>query len=375
MKPREELRAVLDEIVPRHRERWGDADEWEGLVEFQRELGARGWSAPAWPVAIGGRGLGVEDQIDCDKEFRRAHAPRRIAVFGTNNVGPTIAAAGTPEQKVHLGRILSAEEVWCQGFSEPDAGSDLAGLRCRAERDGDDFVVNGTKVWTSIGLWASHCMLLVRTDPTAPSHRGISALLVPLDLPGITRSPIVQANGEADFAEMHFADVRVPVAALLGPLNEGWRVTMTTLGYERAGVIGLAGDLVDEVDQFLHEQATRGTLTATRRDQGVALYSRARILAWLGERALVEDGRGPNGGVSSLIKLAWSSLGQAFAEYAADVDGLGAIAGESRASIRSGDRLVSSRSNTIAGGTTEVMKNIIGERSLGLPREPKPARP
>jgi alkylation response protein AidB-like acyl-CoA dehydrogenase len=372
MKPNEELRAVLAEIVPRHRERWGDADEWEGLVEFQRELGARGWSAPAWPVEIGGRGLGVEDQIDCDKEFRRARAPRRVAVFGTNNVGPTIAAAGTPEQKVHLARILSAEEVWCQGFSEPDAGSDLAGLRCRAELDGDDFVVNGTKVWTSIGLWATHCMLLVRTDPTAPSHRGISALLVPLDQPGITRSPIVQANGEADFAEMHFEDVRVPVSALLGPVNEGWRVTMTTLGYERAGVIGLAGDLVDEVDQFLHEQGARGTLTATRRDQGVSLYSRARILAWLGERALVEDGRGPNGGVSSLIKLAWSSLGQSFAEYAADVDGLGAIAGDTRASLRSGDRLVSSRSNTIAGGTTEVMKNIIGERSLGLPREPRP---
>ena len=205
-------------------------------------------------------------------------------MFGTNNVGATIAAAGTPEQQVHLARILSAEEVWCQGFSEPDAGSDLAGLRCRAERDGDDFVVNGTKVWTSIGLWATHCMLLVRTDPTAPSHRGISALLVPLDLPGITRSPIVQANGEADFAKMHFEDVRVPVSALLGPVNEGWRVTMTTLGYERAGVIGLAGDLVDEVDQFLHQQGTRGALTATRRDQGVAALRRARILAWLGER-------------------------------------------------------------------------------------------
>lgn len=372
MKPHEELHDVLAEIVPRYRERWGDEDEWEGLLEFQRELGARGWSAPAWPVEIGGRGLGVEDQIACDKEFRRARAPRRVAVFGTNNVGPTIATAGTPEQKVHLERILSAEEVWCQGFSEPDAGSDLAGLRCRAELDGDDFVVNGTKVWTSIGLWATHCMLLVRTDPSAASHRGISALLVPLDLPGITRNPIVQANREADFAEMVFEDVRVPASALLGPMNEGWRVTMTTLGYERAGVIGLAGDLVDQVDEFLHEQGARGTLTPTRRDQGMSIYSRARILGWLGERALVEDGRGPNGGVSSLIKLSWSSLGQAFAEYAADVDGLGAIAGETAESIRSGDRLVRSRSNTIAGGTTEVMKNIIGERSLGLPREPRP---
>ena len=262
MRPNEELRAVLDEIVPRYRERWGDTNEWEGLVEFQRELGKRGWSAPAWPVEIGGRGLGVEDQIACDAEFNHARAPRRIAVFGVKNVGPTIAAAGTPEQKVHLQRILSADEVWCQGFSEPDAGSDLAGLRCRAELHGDEFVVNGTKIWTSIGLWATHCMLLVRTDPDAPAHRGISALLVPLDTPGITRNPIVQATGERDFAEMVFDDVVVPTSALLGPMNEGWGVTMSTLGYERAGVIEIAGNLITEIEGFLHAAADAGRLSA-----------------------------------------------------------------------------------------------------------------
>jgi alkylation response protein AidB-like acyl-CoA dehydrogenase len=345
MQPHLELRAVLDEIVPRHRERWADSSEWEALLEFQRELGARGWSAPAWPVEIGGRGLGVEDQIACDAEFSRARAPRRIAVFGTKNVGPTIAAAGTPEQKVHLQRILSAEEVWCQGFSEPDAGSDLAGLRCRAVLEGDHFVVNGTKVWTSIGMWATHCMLLVRTDPDAPAHRGISALLVPLDTPGITRRPIIQATGESDFAEVVYEDVVVPKDALLGPLNGGWGVTMSTLGYERAGVIEIAGNLISEVESFLRSTAADGRLDARDRDRG-----------------------GPNGGVAGLIKLAWSTLGQSFAEYAAAVDGLAAIAGDD---MRNGRRLVASRSNTIAGGTTEVMKNIIGERSLGLPREPK----
>ncbi len=368
MKPNEELRAVLDEIVPRYRENWGESGEWEGLVEFQRELGARGWSAPAWPVEIGGRGLGVEEQIACDAEFNHTRAPRRIAVFGVKNVGPTIAAAGTPEQKVHLQRILSADEIWCQGFSEPDAGSDLAGLRCRAELHDDHFVVNGTKIWTSIGLWATHCMLLVRTDPEAPAHRGISALLVPLDTPGITRSPIVQATGERDFAELVFDDVEVPVSALLGPMNQGWGVTMSTLGYERAGVIEISGNLITEIERFLHAASDAGRLSRRDRDRGAAIYTRARILGWLGERSLLADGGGPNGGVAGLIKLAWSTLGQSFAEYTADVDGLAAIAGDD---MRSGDRLVGSRSYTIAGGTTEVMRNIIGERSLGLPREPK----
>jgi alkylation response protein AidB-like acyl-CoA dehydrogenase len=368
MKPNEELRAVLDEIVPRHRERWGDSDEWEGLLEFQRDLGTRGWSAPAWPVEIGGRGLGVEDQIACDAEFKHTNAPRRIAVFGVKNVGPTIAAVGTPEQKMHLQRILTADEVWCQGFSEPDAGSDLAGLRCRAELHGDHFVVNGTKIWTSIGLWATHCMLLVRTDPDAPAHRGISALLVPLDTPGITRNPIVQATGERDFAEMVFEDVEVPVSALLGPMHQGWGVTMSTLGYERAGVIEVSGNLITEIDGFLHSAADAGRLSARDRDRGGAIYTRARILGWLGERSLLDDGSGPSGGVAGLIKLAWSTLGQSFAEFGAEVDGLRGIAGDD---MRSGDRLVASRSYTIAGGTTEVMRNIIGERSLGLPREPK----
>ena len=368
MQPHLELRAVLDEIVPRHRERGATPTSGTACsssnVSSARAVGRR----PRGRSRSAGAALGVEDQIACDAEFGRAKAPRRIAVFGTKNVGPTIAAAGTPEQKVHLQRILSAEEVWCQGFSEPDAGSDLAGLRCRAVLEDDHFVVNGTKVWTSIGMWATHCMLLVRTDPDAPAHRGISALLVPLDTPGITRRPIIQATGESDFAEVVYEDVIVPKDALLGPLNGGWGVTMSTLGYERAGVIEIAGNLISEVESFLRAAAADGKLGARDRDRGAAIYTRARILGWLGERSLVDDGGGPNGAVAGLIKLAWSTLGQSFAEYAAEVDGLAAIAGDD---MRSGRRLVGSRSNTIAGGTTEVMKNIIGERSLGLPREPK----
>ena len=220
--PAAQLRPVLEGIVARHRDRWGDDRGWEPLADFQRKLGAAGWGAPQWPVEIGGRGLGVVDTLACDTEFARVNAPQRVAVFGTNNVGPTINTFGTAEQKRHLAAILSGEEFWCQGFSEPDAGSDLAGLRTRAELVDDHFVINGQKVWTSIGLGATHCMLLARTDPDAPKHAGISALLVPMDLPGLTRRPIRQINGEAEFAELFFEDVSVPESALLGPLHQGW---------------------------------------------------------------------------------------------------------------------------------------------------------
>ena len=368
MQPHLELRAVLDEIVPRHRDGGAIPDDWAGLLEFQRELGARGWSAPAWPVEIGGRALGVEDQIACDAEFGRARAPRRIAVFGTKNVGPTIAAAGTPEQKLHLQRILTAEEVWCQGFSEPDAGSDLAGLRCRAVLEDDHFVVNGTKVWTSIGMWATHCMVLVRTDPDAPAHRGISALLVPLDTPGITRRPIIQATGDSDFAEVVYEDVIVPKDALLGPLNGGWGVTMSTLGYERAGVIEIAGNLISEVESFLRTRRRTASSRARPRSRRRHLHP-CPILGWLGERSLAQRRRPAR---TARSPGSSSSRGRRSDSRSpstrADVDGLAAIAGDD---MRNGRRLVGSRSNTIAGGTTEVMKNIIGERSLGLPREPK----
>ncbi|MEI8241554.1 MAG: acyl-CoA dehydrogenase family protein, partial [Actinomycetota bacterium] len=210
-----ELRSVLERIMPAHHAKWGDSDEWDALTDFQRELGTAGWGASSWPVEIGGKGLDVPDQLACDEEFARAKAPRRVAVFGTNNVGPTIAAVGTTEQKKSLQAILMGDEIWCQGFSEPDAGSDLAGLRTKADITDDGFIVNGQKVWTSIGLNATHCMLLCRTDPDALKHKGISALLVPMDTPGLTRRAIKQLNGEAEFAELFFDNMFVPRSALL----------------------------------------------------------------------------------------------------------------------------------------------------------------
>jgi alkylation response protein AidB-like acyl-CoA dehydrogenase len=369
-RPHEELRELLrDEILPALRRRWGDAatTAWDALVDYQRALGRHGWTAPGWPVEIGGRGLDITEQLACDVVFGESGTPQRVAVYGVNNVGPTIAAHGTPEQRRHLAAILSADELWCQGFSEPDAGSDLAGLRTRADADGDDFVVNGQKIWTSIGLHATHCMLLARTDPDAPKHRGISALLVPLDLPGITRRPITQINGEQDFAELFFDDVRVPRSALLGPLNEGWRVTMTTLGYERAGVLSVSGRLSSEAERIVRDLAARGSLHGPVRDRAMDVFVHGRLLRLLGERSLAAEAEGP-GPLSSLIKLAWSSLGQRVDELAVDATGLGAVAGDGPDGLQLAHRLLSSRSLSIAGGTTEVLKNVIGERVLGLPK-------
>ena len=282
-----ELRPILEAIMERHREQWGDSTEWDALADFQRELGKAGWGAPQWPVEIGGRGLGVVDTLACDREFARVDAPNRVAVFGTNNVGPTIAAFGTDEQKVHLAAMLNGDEFWCQGFSEPDFGSDLAGLRTRADITEDGFLVNGQKVWTSIGMHASHCMLLVRTDPDAPKHTGISVLLVPMDTPGLTRRPIQQINGESEFAELFFEDMFVPASALLGPLHEGWRITMATLGFERAGVISIAGKLANDIKELTFSPEVAGA-SATVRQQVMTLYSDARILEWMGERALAK---------------------------------------------------------------------------------------
>jgi alkylation response protein AidB-like acyl-CoA dehydrogenase len=373
------VRPVLDRIMRRHRERWGDSGEWAALVDFQRDLGKAGWGAPQWPVEIGGRGLGVVDTLACDAEFARVGAPQRVAVYGTNNVGPTINTFGTDEQKVHLSAILNGDEFWCQGFSEPDAGSDLAGLRTRAEITGDGFVVNGQKVWTSIGLDATHCMLLARTDPEAPKHKGISVLLVPMDTPGVSRRPIRQINGDMEregggrgqagaFAELFFDDVVVPRSALLGPLHDGWRVTMATLGFERAGVISVSGKLVDDVMSMTFSSAVAAA-TPSLRHRVLDVYIRARILQWMGDQALANiNDPVAAGAVSSLIKQSFSLLSQELAEVNADLAGLDAIAGLAPEVTH---RLLSSRAATIAGGTTEVMKNLLGERNLGLPREPR----
>jgi alkylation response protein AidB-like acyl-CoA dehydrogenase len=357
-----ELRAYLQEVLPAYREQWGKGTSWEARLAWQQILDAGGWVAPSWPVADGGRGLGVVDRVQCDTEFAHADAPTIAGVLGVNNVGPTIAAVGTDEQRQSLPKIRSGEEIWCQGFSEPGAGSDLAAIATRADQDGDSFVINGQKVWTSDAVHATHCMLLARTAPATDRHGGISALLVPMNTPGIEVRPLRQLTGEAEFSEVFFTDVRVPASVLLGPLHEGWRVTMTTLGYERSGVINLAGRLEREVEQVV---ASLGRIeTPAVRDQVVRRYMEARIIGLLGQRALAAMGEGGKpGAAQSVIKFAWSQASQRLAGTVLDASGSnGLLAGGG------GNHYLQARASTIAAGTTEVMKNILAERVLGLPK-------
>jgi alkylation response protein AidB-like acyl-CoA dehydrogenase len=368
--PSAELAAFLDDELPDFVRTWGGDRGFAARLDWQRRLHRGGWVAPSWPVELGGRGLGVADRVACDLELGRRKAPTVAGILGVSNVGPTLATWGTEEQRAHLPRILAGEEIWCQGFSEPEAGSDLAGLRMQAVRDGDVFVVNGQKIWTSQGMEATHCQLLVRTDPQAPKHKGISALVVPLDLPGIERRPLRQITGETDFAELFFTDVRVPVSCLLGPENDGWRVTMTTLSHERTGVVTMSALLEADVRSLLAEHVRTGDRPVPDglRDELVQRYVEARVLAMMGAESLAKAVAGGHPGPEqSVIKLSWSLLTQRLSETRLAVEGLAGLTGEVPAAAGS---FLGSRASTIAGGTTEVMKNILAERVLGLPKEP-----
>ncbi|WP_261561505.1 acyl-CoA dehydrogenase [Frankia tisae] len=369
--PAAELAGHVAALLPAYREAWGDEVSFPARMAWQQALHSVGWVAPQWPVEYGGRGLGIVDQVACDRVLATHRAPQPLGgVLGLNNVAPTLMRYGTPEQKAHLPAIQAGTEIWCQGFSEPGSGSDLASLRTRAELvgDGDDaeFVITGQKVWTSEGMEATHCLLLARTDPGAPPHRGISALLVPLDLPGITRRPITMITGESGFAEVFYDSVRVPRSALLGPLHAGWTVTMTTLGFERAGVIELAAGLEQSVGDLVTALSGHGLDELTRLELTDRLVE-ARLVGLLGSRALgrIADGGAP-GAEHSVIKLLWSRAMQHQGETHLAALGL---AGVAEATGRRAQReYLMSRSATIAGGTTEIMRNILAERVLGMPR-------
>jgi alkylation response protein AidB-like acyl-CoA dehydrogenase len=292
--------------------------------------------------------------------------------LGVNNVGPTLIAYGTPNQQRHLAAILSGDELWCQGFSEPDAGSDLASMRTRARVDGDRFVLTGSKVWTTNGMEATHSLVLARTDPAARPHKGISALLVPLDLEGVTRSPIVQIDGGADFAQLTFDDVELGGEALLGPLHGGWQLTMMTLAFERAAVISQIGDLERDITQAIDRH--RGCGDKTLRLELVSRYIEGRVLGFMGARALesLRNGQAP-GAEQSLIRIAQSRLRQRLALTRVRGAGMAAIAGLEPALA---SELLASRSVTIAAGTTEILKSVVAERVLGLPHADRaPHRP
>ncbi|MDH3047243.1 acyl-CoA dehydrogenase family protein [Gordonia alkanivorans] len=361
-----EFESFLASEVPKFQARWDDPASWEARVDWQRTLNTGRWAAPAWPEAHGGRGLEPHEVVVVEEMLGAQGFPIIAGVLGINNVGPTLIAWGTDEQKSHLPAILTGEEMWCQGFSEPGAGSDLASLRTKAVRDGNHFVVNGQKIWTSNGTHATHMELLVRTDPQAPKHKGISALTVDLSSPGIDIRPIRQINGEQEFAEVFFTDVGVPVENLLGPENQGWRVTMTTLGHERSAIAALArrqhGDVAALVQQRL---AT--TSSPALRDDLMRRYIETFVAANMGEQMLarVAEGEQP-GAEQTVIKLLWSETGQRVDATRLALAGVNGVLGHEPDPAK---EYLTGRALTIAGGTTQVLKNIMAERVLGLPKE------
>ncbi|MDQ4026325.1 MAG: acyl-CoA dehydrogenase [Actinomycetota bacterium] len=379
---RSELRAWMQANLP---EGWanrgpssGRGDE-ETSRAWARVLFEGGYAGLTWPREYGGAGAPYTHQAIFLEESARAEAPEHIGIIGLGMAGPTIITHGTEEQKArYLPKILSGEEVWCQGFSEPGSGSDLASLRTRAERDGDDFVVNGQKVWSSFAHIADHCILMVRTDPSAPKHQGITYLLADMHAPGVEVRPLRQITGDPEFNEIFFTDVRVPVANVLGEVNGGWAVAMTTLMHER-GTLGFALTArlevaVKNLVALAQEVRTNGRPASEDplfRDRIARQWIELQELRFTNYRALtglVQTGvPGPEG---SIAKLHWSESNQRLGKLALEI--LGPRAGlEGPEGPWNGYwqyQQLRSRGNTIEAGTSEVLRNIIAERVLGLPR-------
>jgi alkylation response protein AidB-like acyl-CoA dehydrogenase len=350
---------------------------FERRVVWQKTMHAAGWVGLAWPKEYGGRGASIIERVIWDEEYARARAPI-LPGMGLNLVGPTIIHWGTDAQKhQYLPKILNADEIWAQGFSEPGAGSDLASLRTRAEDRGDHYLVNGQKVWTSGAQYADSIILLVRTDPNAPKHNGISCLLVDLKSPGVSVRPLVLATGHHHFNEVFFTDVEVPKTQLLGPINQGWKVSTTTLMYERhasgaRNPIGQVRDLIAVARRLPVDGGTswddpriRQRLSQLYIDCEAMKYTRFRALT----RQIRGEAPGPEG---SILKLSGSELGVRIADAAGELLGMHAIVNQGTELVpdapRWFNRLVAARQYTISAGTSEIQRNILGERVLGLPK-------
>jgi alkylation response protein AidB-like acyl-CoA dehydrogenase len=355
-----------------------DRETFERRRAWQKTMHEAGWVGISWPKEYGGRGATLIERVIWDEEYAAARAPVLPAAMGLNLVGPTIIHWGTDEQKRrYLRPILSGEEVWAQGFSEPGAGSDLAGLRTKAEDQGDHFLINGQKVWTSGAHFAHWIIVLARTDPNAPKHKGISAFLVPLSTKGITVRPLVLLTGHRHFNEVFFEDVVVPKENLLGPLNQGWTVSTTTLMHERhsAGarnpigqvksLIAVARRLRHDGDSAWDDPLVRQRLAQLAIDCEAMKYTRMRSLT----RQLRGEPPGPEG---SILKVFGSELGVRIADAAGEILGMHALVNEGSEEVpdapRWFNRVLAARQYTISAGTSEIQRNIIGERVLGLPK-------
>jgi len=347
---------------------------------WQKKLFDAGWIGISWPKEYGGRGATFTQAAIYNEETALAQAPASANVIGLNMAGPTILSVGTPAQKArYLPKILSGEEIWCQGFSEPNAGSDVAALQTRAVREGDFYVVNGQKVWTSYGFIADYCILLVRTDFQAANHKSLSYLIVDMKSPGVTAKPLVQMTGEAEFAEMFFENVKVPVENLVGELNKGWMVGITTLMHERGSfsfnvvvsfeqrlqaLIELAKSSQRDGQPVLADQSVRQRLAKLYTDVKTFKFNTLRQMSF------VTQGQVP-GAEGSLLKLHWSELNQRMVELAFEMEGpysgLAPNSADAPFEGRWQYEYMRARGNTIEAGTSEVQRNIVAQRVLGLP--------
>jgi len=375
---RQEVRDFLKQNTP---DGWvpghvGSQEMWEEQLAFVRALAPRRWIAPAWPEAYGGLGWSHTKQMVFNEEFGYAGAPEGARVFNVGMIGPTLIVHGTDEQKAeHLPRITSGETVWCQGYSEPEAGSDLASLQTRAVRDGDDYVINGQKIWTTGAHHADWCFLVARTDPAAPKHRGISFLLVDMKTPGITVQPLVNMADFHEFNQVFFEDVRVPVANRVGEENNGWYVAMTLLDFERSSVASVASNqrVIEDVASRLREDPGRPYRDVHRHrlaDLWVANETGRMLayrVAWLQESGAVPNYE------ASVIKVLATELAQRVTDFGVNALGpTGALWRSSPHALFQGQMASEHLSNvspTIYSGSNEIQRNIIATRGLGLPRD------
>jgi len=386
---RDELRAWLVGNVPKdwdsRRGEPAKAQSMEARFEFlkkwQRKMYEAGWAGISWPKEYGGRGASLMEQVIFWQEMAQAGAPPLANVLGLGLIGPTLIAFGTETQKKrYLSKILSADEIWCQGFSEPNAGSDLANVSCAAELQGDQYIVNGQKVWNSYGWAADWCELVVRTDPTQAKHKGLTVILVDMKSQGVEVRPLRQMTGETEFNEIFFHDVRVPAENVVGKVNDGWSVAIGTLMHERgtfgAGLQVMYRRNMDRLIELARTTDRNGGKAADDpviRQKLAQCYAEIEIMRWNQMRAFSRiSATGVPGPEGSIQKIFWSELNQRFQQIAQEILGpFGQLEQGDPLAIDNGAwsyGYLRSRGNTIEAGTSEIQRNIIGHFVLGLPK-------
>jgi alkylation response protein AidB-like acyl-CoA dehydrogenase len=381
---RDELRVWLEANSPKDWDQWREKpieESFEYLRAWQRKLYEGGWAAVSWPKEYGGRSASLMQQAIFWEEMARVEAPPMVNSLGLGLIGPTIIAYGTQAQKERfVPKILSAEEIWCQGFSEPNAGSDLAALQTEARLHGDHYIVNGQKVWTSYGWVGDWCELVVRTDAEVAKHKGLTVLLVDMKSKGVEVRPLRQMTGESEFNELFFRDVRVPVENVLGKVNDGWNVAVSTLMHER-GSYGARLHLLFkrsinrliELSRTFQKNGHTAAQDAVTRQKLAQCYAEIEIMRWNQMRAFSRiSATGIPGPEGSIQKIFWSELNQRVQQMAQEMMGPYGqlLAGDSHAVDRGiwSYGYLRTRGNTIEAGTSEVQRNIIGHFVLGLPR-------